>query len=167
MPADVLLLKTLEAKTIDEEIRRIATDLQETLWAGRDKGIGLAAPQIGYSKRLFVAHRIVKRDQDPIKYLFINPEIKKASSSTEIGWEGCLSIPDTYCKIQRSKEVVVEYLDLNGIKQKTKASGFFARVIQHEIDHLDGILITQKCIGEPLTEKQLDEFLAKEGQKNA
>ncbi len=167
IPHEVLRNKCDKIKEIDEEALKVITDLEETLWEGRFKGVGLAAPQLGYTKRIFAAHRSLKKDQEPIKYMFVNPEITKFSSATEIGWEGCLSIPDTYCKVKRSKEVVVEYLDKNGEKQKTRANGFFARVIQHEVDHLNGILITDKCIGEPKTEKELDAILAAEGNQNA
>jgi peptide deformylase len=162
VPEPILHKKSDKVKDFDEETLKIIVNLEETLWNTREKGVGLAAPQLGYTKRIFAAHRILKKDVDPLRYVFINPEITKRSTAQEIGWEGCLSIPDTYCKVQRSKEIVVEFLDKSGNKQKLKTSGFFARVIQHEIDHLDGILILNKCIGEPHTEKELDDILAKE-----
>ncbi|MBP7927983.1 peptide deformylase [Patescibacteria group bacterium] len=167
IPNSVLSTKCSKVKDLDTEAEKIMTNLEETLWEGRFKGVGLAAPQLGYTQRIFAAHRSLKKDQDPVKYMFVNPEITKFSTATEIGWEGCLSIPDTYCKVKRSKEIVVEYMDKNGEKQKTRASGFFARIIQHELDHLDGILITHKCIGEPKTEKELDAILANERDQNA
>lgn len=164
VPSDVLLKKCEKVKNIDTEANKIILDLEETLWETRHKGVGLAAPQLGYTRRIFAAHRILKKDEEPLRYIFINPEITKFSTNTEIGWEGCLSIPDTYCKVKRSKEIIVEYLDGHGQKQRLKTSGFFARVIQHEVDHLDGILITSKCIGDPVTEKQLDDILSGDKQ---
>lgn len=162
IPNKILRTKCEKVRNFDKETAKIIKDLEETLWEMRVKGVGLAAPQLGLNKRIFAAHRNLKKEQEPIPYIFVNPEITKFSTTEEIGWEGCLSIPDTYCKVKRSKEITVEYLDKNGEKQKLKTSGFFTRVIQHELDHLDGILITDKCIGEPKTEKELDAILEKE-----
>ena len=73
-----------------------------------------------------------------------------------IGWEGCLSIPNVYGKVKRAKRIKVEYIDEKGEKRKLKAEGFFARTIQHEMDHLDGILFTTKVIGKTYTEEEME-----------
>ena len=161
IPAQVLKTKCDVIKDITPEVKRIATDLLDTIRNPETHGVGLAAPQIGHSLAMCVVVKHIK-DQKPQEFLLINPKITKLSPATDITWEGCLSIPDLYCRVQRSKSIAVEYKDLAGIPQKIKATGFFARVIQHEIDHLHGVLITDKCIGTSLTEKELDDYLAKE-----
>ena len=100
-------------------------------------GIGLSAPQIGVSKRIIV----VQTDFENQDFLaVINPKIIKKSRETETGEEGCLSFPGIYLKIKRAKEIEIEGLDINGKKLNLKTKGLLARVFQHEIDHLDGVL---------------------------
>lgn len=101
-------------------------------------GIGLAAPQVGLSKRL-----IVVATQSGVA-AFINPKILKRSWAKETAEEGCLSVPGQSIRVCRSAKITVEFYDINADKQERKASGLFARVLQHEIDHLDGILIVDK-----------------------
>ncbi len=160
IPAQILKTKCDAVKDITPEVKGIATDLLDTFRHPETHGVGLAAPQIGHNLAMCVVAKHIK-DQKSQEFLLINPRITNLSPATDVTWEGCLSIPDLYCKVQRSKSVTVEYKDLEGISQRIKATGFFARVIQHEVDHLNGVLITDKCIGEPLTEKELDEYLAK------
>ncbi len=163
VPSSVLTAKSTNAK-IDDETKKLAQDLIETVDAQTNpKGAGLAAPQIGVNKRVCVVKKFTPDPGNPeneleTNFILINPEIISASEAKGLGWEGCLSIPDTYGEVLRSKRVKVRSLDLNGGEFVLKAEGFFARVIQHEVDHLDGILFTSKVVGKTYTEKELDEM---------
>lgn len=161
IPATVLNTRCTPIKDVSPEVKAVAENLLDTIREPKTHGVGLAAPQIGQSVAICV---VIKQHQNnpPVEYLMLNPKILKYSPTTDIKWEGCLSIPDTYCKVRRSKEITVEYMELSGRHVRIKATGFFARVIQHEVDHLQGVLITDKCIGVALSEKELDELLAKE-----
>lgn len=131
----VLRKKCEEVKEINGEIKKLIDDMIETM--EKNHGIGLAAPQVGTFKRIIV----LKADltESDISVL-INPKIIKKSSEAEIGEEGCLSFPGLYLKIRRAKRVKAEGLDINGKKIKLMANDILARILQHEIDHLDGIL---------------------------
>jgi len=130
-PNPVLKNKSEEVEEITDEIRKLAQDMKETMFTGQ--GIGLAAPQIGVLKRI-----IAVQEKTPL--IFINPRIIKKSRETVSEQEGCLSFPGIFLKINRAKEIEVEALDERGEKVYFKAQGLIARVLQHEIDHLDGIL---------------------------
>jgi len=131
----VLRKKCQEVKEISEDIKKLINDMTETM--KKKQGIGLAAPQVGVLKRIIV----VRAGLENQRILdLINPKILKKSSKKETGEEGCLSFPGIFLKIKRAKEVEVEGLNRNGEEIKIKASGLLARVFQHEIDHLDGIL---------------------------
>ena len=109
------------------------------------KGIGLAAVQIGQSIRL----AIVNKDADESlkeHLVIINPKIFSASSEIDTEEEGCLSIPGKTCLVPRHRKIKIRYTDVSGQEQKLKATGLFARVIQHEIDHLDGVLIIERTM---------------------
>jgi peptide deformylase len=97
-------------------------------------------------------------------YVLVNPKLISASEDMDIHYEGCLSIPDTYGQVKRHKKIKVSALDENGNEIKINTSGFFARVIQHEMDHLDGILFTSKMIGKVLTEQELDNLNSKDSK---
>lgn len=129
--------KKIDTKNIDKTIKKLAKNLELTM--RENNGIGLAAPQTGNAVRL-----IVIRYEEGIKIL-INPEIIKKSRIKEWDEEGCLSVPNTYGKVRRNKKISCIYLDLKGKKQKIQANGLLARVIQHEIDHLDGVLFIDKA----------------------
>lgn len=109
-------------------------------------GIGLSANQVGVSKRLFVAEapKNDKGDFYPF-YAIINPVLTKISEETSIMEEGCLSIPEIYGAVERPEKIILEGLDVNGKKIKIRAWGLLARVFQHELDHLDGILFIDKA----------------------
>jgi peptide deformylase len=98
--------------------------------------------------------------------ILINPEIISKSKETDVDWEGCLSIPDVYGEVQRHTKVKVKSLTLSGNEITFTAEDFFARVVQHEIDHLDGILFTSRVIGKAISEKELDKILQNEARKN-
>ena len=93
--------------------------------------------------------------------ILINPKITHYSNEKEVDWEGCLSVPDVYGLVERAKKIKVIAKDLEGNTLKIRAEGFFARTIQHEVDHLDGILFTSKIEGDTLTQKQFDDMLEK------
>ena len=127
----VLRQHSAEVKTVDDEIRRLVADLFETMDAAR--GVGLAANQVG------VARRVAVVDADDDRFVMIDPTIVETEGSTTAE-EGCLSIPDIYGDVTRPERVVVEALDQDGVRYRKEATGLKARAIQHEIDHLDGIL---------------------------
>jgi len=120
---------------VDKEIRQLIVDMTQTMT--KEQGIGLAAPQVGVLKRVIVVHGDFKGHR--ILGL-INPKITKMSKEKEKDIEGCLSFPGIFLEIKRAKEAEVKGLDINGKKVKLKAKGLLARVLQHEIDHLDGIV---------------------------
>jgi peptide deformylase len=122
---------------VDEEIRRLARDMLETMYDA--PGIGLAAPQIGELKRIVVMD-LAKEDEPRNPIVMINPEILKFSEETVTTEEGCLSIPELYYDVERPAEVTVRYTDLDGKVQETEAKDRFAICVQHELDHLDGVL---------------------------
>ncbi len=104
-------------------------------------GRGLAAPQVGVARRIFVMDATWK-DGDPSPMVFINPVLVQSSATVETGEEGCLSIPDTACDVTRPTEITLRWQALDGTTQEGAFDGFAARCIQHERDHLDGILCT-------------------------
>jgi len=122
---------------ISEEILNLAKDMIETIT--KIDGVGLAAPQVGKNLRLLVIRSNLSKKQ-----VFINPEIIKISKKTGESEEGCISLPNIFLKIKRAKSLKIKALDKNGKQFKLKAKGLLARAIQHEIDHLNGILIIDK-----------------------
>jgi len=164
-PNPVLNKKTQKVGEITEEIKKISQDLIDTVKVAEDpEGAGLAATQIGVSKRMCVVRNFFEDPLDENKIrsddiILINPKITHFSTEKDIDWEGCLSVPDKYGKVERALKIKVTAKDINGDLIKIKAEGFFARTIQHEVDHLDGILFTSKIEGETLTQKEFDEML--------
>lgn len=123
------------------ELKTLVPDMIDAMIAA--KGIGIAAPQIGKNIRCAIIHK--DADKSLAEHLVIvNPKIFSASRETEIKNEGCLSIPGVDVPIARHKKIKVRFTDIYGNEHKVKAVNFFARVLQHEIDHLDGILITDR-----------------------
>jgi peptide deformylase len=127
----VLRQHSVEVTTIDHEVRRLIDDMFETMDAA--KGIGLAANQVGVTRRVAVV------DVDGDRFAMIDPRIIETEGSAAAE-EGCLSIPDIYADVTRPERIVIEALDRDGNRYHKEASGLKARAIQHEIDHLDGIL---------------------------
>jgi peptide deformylase len=121
----------------DDSVKKLAADMLETMFAA--PGIGLAATQIGEMKRLVVMD-LSKDGEKPDPIVLINPEIKKYSEETVTTEEGCLSIPEIYYDVERPSEVTVEYTDLEGKRVTRDAKDRLAICIQHELDHLDGVL---------------------------
>ena len=131
----VLRQKAAPVAAVDDAVRQLVEDLFETMRAAR--GVGLAANQIGAAWRVAV---VDVGEEDPPPLVLINPVIVERVKETETAEEGCLSIPDIFGDVKRPVSVVVDALDVNGQPQRIEAAGYKARAIQHEIDHLDGIL---------------------------
>jgi len=122
---------------VGEEERRLMNDMLDTMYAAN--GIGLAAIQIGIPKRIIIMD--ISKDANNKKPMyFINPVIQQRATSKSTYEEGCLSVPDQYAEIERASKCEIEYLDYNGEKKLLKAEGLLATCIQHEMDHLEGIL---------------------------
>ena len=136
-PDPILRQKSEKLEKVDDELRKLMDDMLETMYSA--PGIGLAAVQIGILKRLVVID-ITKDDQKKNPIFLINPKIISKSKNTSIYEEGCLSLPGHFAEIERPSECQIDYLDYNGKEKKLKASGLLATCIQHEIDHLNGIL---------------------------
>lgn len=122
---------------IDDTIKQLAHDMLETMYAA--PGIGLAAPQVGELRRIVVMD-LAKEDEKPDPIIMVNPEILRFSDETVITEEGCLSIPELYYEVERPAEVTVRYTDLDGGTIERDAAERLAICIQHELDHLDGVL---------------------------
>ncbi|MFT6556214.1 MULTISPECIES: peptide deformylase [Sneathiella] len=135
-------LKTISTpvETVDDEIRKLVDDMFETMYEA--PGIGLAAIQVGVQKRVLVMDVVGKgsKEGDPQPIAIINPEITWVSDDDASYEEGCLSVPQHYADVVRPAEVKVKYLDLDGKTQELHADGLLATCVQHEMDHLDGIL---------------------------
>lgn len=138
IPNPLLRQKSLIIKDpLAQEIQDLLPEMTETMI--KKDGVGLAAPQIGLNIRLIVVRH---KDNDII---MINPEILKKSLFKEWDEEGCLSVPGVFGQVKRHKKLTVRYLDSDGKSQQLEAEGFFARVIQHEVDHLNGVLFIDKA----------------------
>jgi peptide deformylase len=130
----ILRQQSAPVPAVDDAVRQLVDDLLETMRAA--KGVGLAANQIGVARRIAV----VDIGEDPPPLVLINPVIVERDPEHETAEEGCLSIPDIFGDVERHARVVVEALDRDGKPFRAEARGYKARAIQHEIDHLDGIL---------------------------
>ena len=138
-PHPVLKQKSEKVSKIDAELHRLLDDMLETMYAAA--GVGLAAPQVGVLKRVVVidiSHEDVGEKRSPL-YL-VNPEIIWHSEEESCQFEGCLSLPDQSAEVNRFKQVRVHYQDYDGKEKEISADGLLAVALQHEIDHLDGIL---------------------------
>lgn len=137
LPDPVLRQKSAQVERFDDDLKRLASDMTETMYDA--PGIGLAAIQIGIARQILVVD--VSKDEDNQNpQVFINPEIVKNSDETSVYDEGCLSIPEYYAEIERPAAITVKYLDLSGNEQMIEADGLMATCLQHEIDHLNGVL---------------------------
>ena len=139
---------------VDDSIRKLAKDMLITMYSA--KGIGLAAPQVGVQKRILVID-LNFEDPDEPPNVFINPEIISSSASLDTYEEGCLSIPGVYLNVLRPSSIKLSYRDEMGRPKKMNAEGLMARCIQHEIDHLNGILFVDKVTDQDELKKQLKE----------
>ena len=126
---------------VDDDLRTLAKQMLQTMYS--EDGVGLAAPQVGIHKQLVV---IDCKPDDPTNppLILINPTITQYGSKTCALQEGCLSIPNVFLDVVRPEEIEVSFKDENGRPRKIKASGFLARVIQHELDHLNGVMFVDR-----------------------
>ncbi len=136
-PNKILREKSLFVEKVDEDLQKLMDDMLETMYAA--PGIGLAAIQVGIPKRIIVLD-IAPKDSPRNPMFFINPEIIEKSENNSTYEEGCLSVPGQFAEIDRPDKCHIKYLDYYGLPKEIKAEGMLATCIQHEIDHLDGIL---------------------------
>ena len=133
----ILRQKAKKVNEVTTEIKQLILDMIETV-KSNPNSIGLAAPQVGHSLQIIAARSL----PDKSIIVLINPEIKKKSFRKEIMEEGCLSLPNFSAPVKRPKEITIQGLDIKGQLIKIQAKGFLARIFQHEIDHLNGVLIS-------------------------
>ena len=143
-PDPVLKKKAEKVQKVDDEIRHLLDDMLETMYA--DAGVGLAAPQIGVSKRIVVIDVDQEGDEESGEVIkgnplfLVNPSIIWHSDEKVCGEEGCLSVPQQRAEVERHAQVKVHYTDYDGKEQEILGEGLLAVCLQHELDHLDGIL---------------------------
>ena len=153
----MLRTKSRKVQKVTRQLVDLAHEMLETMHQAQ--GVGLAAPQVGVLQRFFVAE-LPEDPDDPDDemrgrlFILFNPEIIK-SKGEQVGLEGCLSIPGWVGEVARHEQVTVQGLDERGKKVRHKVDGYLARVFQHEIDHLDGILFTDK-LTDPATFRQVE-----------
>lgn len=148
----VLRQKAVAVTEVTDEIRALSREMFMTMH--EERGLGLAAEQVGRTERMFIIHIPPDADMDDdgqcenpdveMPLVFINPKITGHTDEVQEGPEGCLSFPDIFANVERWYEVDAEYLDLDGNPQTIHAKGLLARAIQHELDHLDGILLVDR-----------------------
>ena len=137
LPDPVLRQVSNPVERVDDAVRKLASDMLDTMYDA--PGIGLAAIQVGEPLRLLVID-LAKEGEPPAPQVFINPEILAGSDERSVYEEGCLSIPDYYAEVERPAKVRVKYLDRDGKEREAEADGLLATCLQHEIDHLNGVL---------------------------
>ncbi|MGO9398833.1 MAG: peptide deformylase [Xanthobacteraceae bacterium] len=137
LPDKRLRLKSEPVQKIDAGIKKLVDDMFETMYDA--PGIGLAAIQLGIAKRI-ITMDLSKKEDDTKPLVFINPEVTWTSEEKNSYEEGCLSIPEYYEEVERPAAVNVKYMDLDGKAHEIEADGMLARCVQHEIDHINGVL---------------------------
>ena len=152
LPDPVLRRKARTVTNFDKNLQSLIDDMVETM---RDApGVGLAAPQVGVSERVIVVEYAepeeVEEGEEPIEvepklYVMVNPEIVKSSPDTVMGVEGCLSIPTLVGEVERAEEIRIKGFNRRGQPMKLKVDGWLARIFQHEIDHLDGVVFVDRA----------------------
>lgn len=146
LPHPTLRKKAHDVHNFDDAFQELVEDMVETMRV--EDGVGLAAPQVNQSLRVIVVEYPEddsKEDAPKKLFVMVNPEIVKRSEETILGIEGCLSVPDIVGEVERSEKVEVRGLNRYGKKMKVRAKGWLARVFQHEIDHLDGVLFVDRA----------------------
>ncbi|HMQ58841.1 MAG TPA: peptide deformylase [Rhizobiaceae bacterium] len=137
LPDPILRTRSAEVERVDAPLLKLADDMLETMYDA--PGIGLAAIQVGEPVRMLVID-LAKEDQPKAPQIFINPRIVASGDAVSTYEEGCLSIPDYYAEVERPAAVTVRYLDRKGDEKEVVAEGLLATCLQHEIDHLNGVL---------------------------
>lgn len=141
---EILLKKSEPIDPKDPNLKLLISKLYATVKDEDKPGVGIAAPQVGINRRIFLAQRMDKKD-NPFEF-FINPEIIWYSKIKRVGEEGCLSIPDVYENVVRSLAIQITYYDLEGQHFQEVIEGFTAVILQHEYDHLNGVLFPQRIV---------------------
>ena len=136
-PDPRLKITAKAVKAVDDDVRALMDDMLESMHVAN--GIGLAAPQVGDSRRVIVVD-ISRAEEEPDPIRMANPELLWVSDEEGNHEEGCLSLPEQYAEVERPESIRVRYLDRSGVEQELDATGMLATCIQHEMDHLDGIL---------------------------
>lgn len=137
LPDPILRQVSSPIETVDGAVAKLADDMLETMYDA--PGIGLAAIQIGVPRRMLVLD-VSREGEEKTPLVFINPEVVASSEARSVYEEGCLSIPDYYAEVERPATITVKHLDRKGRQQVTEADGLLATCLQHEIDHLNGVL---------------------------
>jgi len=137
LPDPLLRQVSKPVERVDDDLRKFAGDMLDTMYDA--PGIGLAAIQVGEPLRMLVLD-VAEKDEPKNPQVFINPEIVSRSDVPNVHEEGCLSIPDYYAEVERPAEVTVKYIDFDGKEKVVEADGILATCLQHEIDHLNGVL---------------------------
>lgn len=137
LPDPLLRQVSKPVERFDADLRKFSTDMLDTMYDA--PGIGLAAIQVGEPLRMLVID-LSKEDEPRAPQIFINPQILSSSDDRNVYEEGCLSIPDYYAEVERPAEVRISYLDLDGKSHEVAADGLLATCLQHELDHLNGVL---------------------------
>lgn len=145
LPDPSLRRKARPVTKFDGNLQTLIDDMIETMRVA--PGVGLAAPQVGVSDRVIVVEYGDDEDEDVPKklYALVNPEIKSFSQEAEVGVEGCLSVPGLLGEVERSLAVTVKGLNRHGQPMRIKVKGWLARIFQHEIDHLNGVVFTDRA----------------------
>lgn len=145
VPEPVLLKKARKVTDFGPALQDLIDNMVETMRAA--PGVGLAAPQVGVSERVIVVEFGDEEDEQvPLKlFTLVNPEIKSFVGDSVVGVEGCLSVPGFLGEVERAEKIVVKGLNRHGQPVKIKAKGWLARIFQHEVDHLDGVLFTDRA----------------------
>jgi peptide deformylase len=138
LPDPLLREKSLPVEAVNDEVRAFLNDMLETMYAA--PGIGLAAVQVGVLRRMLVLDTARGEDEPKRPMMLINPEIVSKGDTTRVHEEGCLSIPEMYAEVQRPALVRVRYVDIEGKQCEEDFEDLLATVVQHEMDHLDGLL---------------------------
>lgn len=162
-PNSILRNKNDKVTVFDENLKKEIDDLIDTVKDAKDpEGAGLAAPQIGINKKMCIVRNFFEDPQtgvvSAVDYVLINPKIVSKSKETSVDWEACLSVPDKFGQVERFEKIKVLAQNEHGNRIKIKAADYFARVIQHEMDHLEGVLFTDKVIGKTLSQKEFEEI---------
>jgi len=145
LPNPILRNKARKVTDFGEDLQTLIDDMIETMRAA--PGVGLAAPQVDIPLRVIVVEFGDEEDEEvpPKLFAVVNPEIKKFSLDTNVGTEGCLSIPEFVGDVERSTSVTIQGLNRHGQSMRVKADGWLARIFQHEVDHLEGILFPDRA----------------------
>jgi peptide deformylase len=145
LPQPILRHKARKVSDFGSGLQALVDDMIETM--RQAPGVGLAAPQVGESSRLIVVEYGDEEDEEatPKLYVMVNPEITRSSQETVLGIEGCLSVPGIQGDVERLEAVTVKGLNRHGQPMTVKANGWLARIFQHEIDHLDGVLFVDRA----------------------